>query len=145
MFDTGFMPFYYTVATRQANNNDEEPRDSRLVGFDHRPPDRSRFMGASETIVSDRELWMLTVVIAIALSIIARTAWGNRRARRKQSSRGRNAVDETSATERRLLTACSGQRDVVERLIQYERSRSPNLSRRVAAEAALDRLRSDRR
>jgi hypothetical protein len=49
-----------------------------------------------------------------------------------------------SAAEKQLLARCRGDAAQIERLIGYELSRRPYLSRAAASEAALDRWTRDR-
>ncbi len=44
-----------------------------------------------------------------------------------------------SASERELLGRCRGDREMLERLIRFEVSRRPNLTRAAAAASAVDR------
>ena len=49
-----------------------------------------------------------------------------------------------SAAEKQLLARCRGDAAQIERLIGYEQSRRPHLSRAAASEAALERWTRDR-
>ena len=50
----------------------------------------------------------------------------------------------SSAAEKQLLARCRGDAAQIERLIAYEQSRRPHLTRAAASEAALDRWTHDR-
>ncbi len=77
----------------------------------------------------------IVVVAAILLAPRLRRGFG---AGRKGRRRG---ID----VEADLRRACGGDKAMMERLIQYETNRKPDLSRGGAALMALSRLRSDRR
>ena len=79
------------------------------------------------------------VALAVVAFILLARWWGSRpRSRRRISGWG---VD----VEGDLLRACRGDKAMVERLIQYELDRKPDLSRTGAALMALSRLRDDSR
>jgi hypothetical protein len=50
----------------------------------------------------------------------------------------------SSKAEKQLLARCRGDAAQIERLIAFEQSRRPQLSRAAASEAALDRWNRDR-
>jgi hypothetical protein len=80
------------------------------------------------------------VTVSVGLSVVVFLL------RRRNDEPGDLAEQPTTAAiPRRLLNACHGDRDLVERLIQYELRRSPHLSRSAAGQAALERLWADRR
>jgi hypothetical protein len=68
-------------------------------------------------------------VVAIGILIVCLVRIGGRR----------------STVDARLLSACLGDRDQVERLVEFEMRRRPSLTRREAASMALARLRRDSR
>lgn len=50
-----------------------------------------------------------------------------------------------ASAEKKLLVACRGDEEQLERLVAYEISRRPGISRREAVRSAFERLRNDRR
>jgi hypothetical protein len=74
-------------------------------------------------VISTRLIWI--VIAAILLACIVRIVVG------------RAAIDA------RLLSACLGNRDQANRLIEHEMRQAPSLSRRQAASRALARIRRD--
>lgn len=79
------------------------------------------------------------VALAIILLIMLFRWW---RTRTKFETRG---LGWRVGVEEDLVCACHGDKPMVERLIQYEIDRKPELSRTVAALMALSRLRDDSR
>ena len=78
----------------------------------------------------------LAVVAVVLLAPRLRGGFGTGRKGRRH-----RGID----VEADLLRACGGDKAIMERLIDYESNRKPDLSRRGAALLALSRLRSDRR
>ena len=57
----------------------------------------------------------------------------------------RRGSDSTRQAERQLRRICFGNNDQVERLINFEMTRTPGISRAEAASRAVDRYRRDNR
>ena len=82
--------------------------------------------------------WGISIALAIVF-VIGVVSWLIER------EPGIDDSSDADEFERRLLTACAGDRDLVERLIQHERNRLPHLARWDAVQTALERLWADRR
>jgi hypothetical protein len=56
-----------------------------------------------------------------------------------------SVAHQDALSERKLLNACAGDRQLAERLVKYELQRLPRLSRPDAVQLAMERLWEDRR
>ena len=88
---------------------------------------------------------LLTAVAVVAVILLAprvrSTLRGGFRGGFRGGWGGRRSID----VEADLLSACGGDKALMERLIRHETERKPELGRRGAALMALSRLRADRR
>lgn len=94
--------------------------------------------------MSDIPILFIAVVVVAAILLAPRLRSALRGGFRG-AFRGSKGRFRGVSVEADLLSACGGDKAMMERLIQYESDRKPDLTRSGAALMALSRLRSDRR